>query len=197
MKSFIQLTSIPDEDPPILHVVIIAGNGLASGSLEFYISTSDIQKTGIALTKFSYSEKSNYSLEIGSEAPEAKFAHYFRFNVFPTGKAYNSYAIQIRLNNNEKLREQSWSHLHQENEFSIETDIDNLKNLGQLLIDFCELEGDFSNRKYRRLYWTPKSGYLETDEKTASPEHYDHVAEAFAYLEKQKNPAEARFIKTY
>lgn len=147
MKPFIQISRhLDDMEPHHLRLVIIASIGLATGCLDFYLNTSDIRETGTALTKFSYEKTSKHLLEVGSERKEANFAHYFRFKAFPSGKGFRSYAVEIRLNNNENLREHGWPHLHQESTFCIETDIDNLRELGQLLIDFSELKQD-------RLYW--------------------------------------------
>ena len=51
MKSFIQITRHLYEEPYHLNLVIIASNGLAMGSLEFYLNTSALKDIGEALKK--------------------------------------------------------------------------------------------------------------------------------------------------
>ena len=145
------------------------------GSLEFYLNASDLKDIGEALKKFNYKQTSTYLYELGSERSEDNFAHYFCFKAFPTGKGYRSYAIQIRLNNNEKLRKHGWLPLHQESNFAIETDINNLRELGQLLINFSKLKQD-------RLYWTPETGYLDTVITQSPQDRRDAESRAFSIL---------------
>jgi len=178
MKPFIQITRhLDDVEPHALRLVIIASNGLTTGCLDFYLNAGDLKKAGNALTEFSYEKTSDYLLEVGSERKEDNFSHYFRFKAFPTGKGYRSYAIELRLNNNQNLREYGWSYLHQECNFSIETDIDNLRELGSLLNDFSKLKQD-------RLYWTPETGYLDTALGQTSQNYGDAMTEAFKALPK-------------
>jgi len=180
MKSFIQITRHLYEEPYHLNLVIVASNGLAMGSLEFYSNASDLKDIGEALKKFNYKQTSTYLYELGSERSEDNFAHYFCFKVFPTGRGYRSYAIQIRMNNNEKLRNLGWPHLHQESDFCIEVDIDELGKLAQLFIGFSKLEQN-------RLYWSPEANYLDNAVKEP-PLQLEPNEVAFEVLPKYKKP---------
>lgn len=177
MRSFIQITRHLYEEPHLLNLVIIASNGTAMGSLEFCVNTSDLEEIGNAFLKFTYRQASTYTYELGSEKPESKFAHYFRLKAFPTGKSLRSYAFQIHLNNNENIRESGWPHHHQMSDFCIETDIDELRKFGQLLLDFSELN-------QHRLYWSEEVSRIDSEMSNLSGWNTDVLANAFDALPK-------------
>lgn len=81
MRSFIQLSRHLYEEPYHLNLVIIASNGLASGSLEFYTNPGKIAELGSALKTFPSHQRSSHLFEIGSEYPEDQFAFYLRLRV--------------------------------------------------------------------------------------------------------------------
>jgi len=177
MKPFIQITRHLYEEPHHLNLVIIASNGRAMGSLEFCLNASDLKDIGSALLKFNYKQNSNYAYELGSENPKAKFAHYFQLRAFPTGKGFRSYAIQLRLNNNENIRDDGWPYCHQLSDFCIEADIDNLREFGQLLLDFSAL-------KHHRLFWSQENSHLDNKMSNLSGWNTDVLENAFDALPK-------------
>ena len=174
---FIQITRHLYEEPYHLNLVILSSNGLASGGLEFYSNTSDIEKLGHDLSDFQAHERENHLFELGSELPKDNFAFYFRMRAYGKGKsthADNSKTrcfIQLRLNNNEPA-DVSFNDPPLLTDFRIETDFENINKIGNLLVNFAKL-------KHQRLLWSPSEILLD-DELNQNVQ--DNMAAALASL---------------
>ena len=183
MKPYIQISRHLYEEPYHLNLVIIASNGSAVGSLEHYLNPDNLREMGENLSRFPKYERSTYLFERGSECPEDNFAWYFRLRAFAKG-SLTKCAIHIRLNNNAKHNlyrgrpgEFSTFETPQLTDFTVDTDASSLRRLGELLVDFSELN-------HQRLYWTLEEGYLD-DKILEPPKNHGHVVtEAFNALPK-------------
>jgi len=183
MQSFIQITRHLYEEPYHLNLVIIASNGTAMGSLEFYTNPNSLNEIGKALTSFPKYERANYLFERGSERPEDIFAWYLRLRVFAKNDL-NKCAIHLRLNNNEKHNtyrgqpgEITSFSTPQLTDFTIDTNADSVRRLAELFTEFSKLN-------QQRLYWTPEGGHLD-NEVLEPPRNHGHVVtEAFDALPK-------------
>jgi|GEM_PF-711155 len=157
---FIQITRHLYEEPHQLNLVILASNGMASGGLEFYTNSDRLKALGKALIDFPSHERSNYLFEIGSERPEDRHAYYFRIRVFAKNNQSDC-AIQLRMNNNNppnhyQPKWPSYETSPQLTDFEIDSDANNIKKLGGLLIEFAKLE-------HQRLFWTPVQGVVDNE----------------------------------
>ena len=176
-RPFIQITRHLYEEPYHLNLVILASNGIASGGLEFYSNTSDIEKLGSDLSNFQAHERENHIFELGSEIPKDNFGFYFRMRAYGKGKltlADNSKTrgyIQLRLNNNEPANV-SFSDAPLLTDFHIETDFEGINKLGNLLNDFAKL-------KHQRLLWSPSKSLLDN---ALEQRGSDNLAAALASL---------------
>jgi len=158
MEKYIQITRHLYEEPHQLNLVILASNGMSSGGLEFYSNTTGLKSIGEALINFPEHSTAKYLYELGSERNEDNFGYYFRFRVC-TIRAGKSHAIQLRLNNNAHFANQrrgEYFELPELSDFYIEIDLDQIKFLGQLLVDFSKL-------KKQRLFWCPDKAFLDNN----------------------------------
>ena len=183
MKPFIQITRHLYEEPYTLNLVIIASNGTAMGSLEFYLNPASLNEIGNALTNFPKFERANYLFERGSERPEDIFAWYLRLRVFAKN-SLEKCGLHLRFNNNAKHNtyrgkpgEITSFSTPQLTDFTIDTSSNSVRRLAELLIEFSKLN-------HQRLYWTLESGHLD-NEVLDPPLHHGHVlTEAFDALPK-------------
>lgn len=182
MKPFIQIKRHLDGEPHYMNLVIIACNGCAMGSQEIYLNPEHIQEIGEQLIDFPKHDRSNFLFERGSERPEDNFAWYFRLRAFVKGRLEKC-AIQIRLNNNEthnkhrRPDEAASPYQPQITDFCINLDAEDIRRLGDLLVDFSKLEHD-------RLYWTHDSGYVDNVVGQPPDNRGEVEKEAFAVLSK-------------
>jgi len=183
MKPFIQITRHLYEEPYTLNLVIIASNGRATGSLEFYLNPNNLKEMGEKLAEFPKFERSNYLFERGRERPEDNHAWYFRLRAFAKGNIEKC-GIHIRLNNNAKhntYREQPGDitsfYTPQLTDFTIDMGTSNIRRFGELLIEFSELN-------HQRLYWTLDSGTLDNVLIGLADYASDTIGNAFASLPK-------------
>ena len=178
MKPFIQITRHLYEEPHHLNLVIIASNGHAMGSLEFYLNSTDLEDMGEKLTRFPKHEISNYLYEIGSERPEDNFGHFFKLLAFKRSIPPNECFLQFRFNNNKKHPDKNaWRHEPQISEFCLTMTVESLNRLGQSISDFSKLER-------QRLYWTAEDSILDNKLIGLNDAHGDVIANAFASLPK-------------
>lgn len=155
LTSFIQITRHLYEEPYQLNLVIIASNGYAQGSLEYYSNTNILTDLGTALSTFPKHEKSRHLHQGGSEYPEDRFGWYLRLRT----QALNSKEkclLQFRFNNNAKIDRERFYEDPQLTDFSIRTRAENIQRLGRLLCQFAELQ-------HQRLYWTPDNGFVDNE----------------------------------
>ena len=177
---FIQITRHLYEEPYQLNLVILASNGLASGGLEFYSNTSQLEKLGHALRDFPSHDSANHLFELGSERPEDNFGSYFRLRAH--GKKRLTYVdnsrtrcyIQLRLNNNASVKDYIID-APQLTDFNIEADFESVKNLGILLVNFAKLE-------HQRLFWNPSEGLLDNELEFSDRRVGDNIEAALASL---------------
>ena len=154
MKHFIQITRHPYEEPYQLNLVIMAGNGLTQGALEFYLDPTNLEQIGNALIDFPKHANSRHLFTKGSEYREDGFAWYLRL-YFKALMSLENCAIQIRMNNNrEPLKSVPVFETPQIVDFYLLTDSARLQELGRLLREFANLE-------HYRLYWDDEAGYLD------------------------------------
>ena len=177
MKPFIQITRHLYEEPYHLNLVIIACNGRAMGSLEFYLNRTDLDEVGEKLARFPKHEISNYLYELGSEKPEDNFGHFFKLFAFKRSVLPNECFLQFRFNNNRHLDENAWRHERQKADFWLTMTIESLNRLGQSMRDFSKLE-------HQRLYWTPENSILDNELIGLTDPHGDVIENAFASLPK-------------
>ena len=200
MSSFIQITRHLYEEPYTLNLVILASNGSASGSLEFYLSRDSLKELGEGLAGTPnhnravarFSKKSVF--ERGSERPEDNLAWYFRLRAFAVYRG-EAAGIQLRMNNNQNFLSHGRRHsldlpynhqyiseqLHQLTDFTILTGFDRVKELGRLLIQFSKL-------KEQRLFWTPEGAGVVDNNLELKDRTCGDVLEA-AYLSLPSNLA--------
>jgi len=169
MKPFIQITRHLYEEPHHLNLVIIASNGTAMGSLEFYLNRTDLDEVGENLARFPKHEISNYLYELGSEKPEDNFGHFFKLFAFKRSVLPND--------NNRRLDKNAWRHEPQMSEFCLTMTVESLNRLGQSISDFSKLE-------HQRLYWTAENSILDNKLIGLTDAHGDVIANAFASLPK-------------
>ena len=154
MKNFIQITRHPYEEPYQLNLVIIAGNGLTQGILEFYVNTNCLREIGTSLSEFPSHDESRYIFTRGSECAEDRRAWFFRLHA----KALSSptfCALQLRFNNNRPpMNYPSKLETPQLVDFYIRTTSKKVRELGNLFLGFSELN-------HLRLFWNDKIGLLD------------------------------------
>ena len=172
-RPFIQITRHLYEEPYHLNLVIIASNGFACGSLEYYLNTTQIKELGQALEGFPSHDRSNHLFELGSERPEDNFAHYLRLRTFANNSKINC-SIQIRLNNNASNQVHSFDQ-PQLTDFIIKANAESINNLGSLLVRFAKL-------KHQRLFWCPTEGFIDNKLQFPDRQCGDNIAAAFASL---------------
>lgn len=179
-ESFIQITRHLYEEPHHLNLVILASNGIASGGLEFYCNTTQIQKLGNDLINFKAHARANHLFELGSERPEDNFGFYFRLRAHGKGKltyADNSKTrcfLQIRLNNNESPKDY-FDDFPQLTDFNIETDFASVRDLGTQLVRFAKL-------KHSRLFWCLSEALVDNKLEFSERRAGDNMAAALASL---------------
>jgi hypothetical protein len=153
MNPSIKITRYPYEEPHHLNLVIEATNGRLRGQLEVYINAKDLLELADELEAFPRHASAVYLWELGSEKPEDRFAHYFRFRLFTTDSLGHC-AIQLRFNNNRDLPDREIS------EFCIPAEPSELNRFGKLVRKFARLEHEV-------LYWEPSGGDLFMTQKEA------------------------------
>jgi len=177
MKPFIQITRHLYEEPYTLNLVIIAGNGTAMGSLEFYLNPENLNEIGEALANFPMHDKASYLFERGSEKTEDNFAWFLKFQLSSPGGLQNKFTLRLRFNNNEHLREFHFASDPQLTDFGFVMTGESTRNLGELLTEFSKLN-------HQRLYWTNETGVLDNGVLEPPTNHGHVVTEAFAALPK-------------
>jgi hypothetical protein len=133
MKPFIRIARIPYEEPYHVHLVLEASNGKSLGALEYYDSANVFKNWADALENFPRHSRDVFLHELGSERPEDRVAHYFRFRAFTTDRLGHC-AIQLRMSNNSELPYRSVS------EFCIRAEAADINRLGALCRKFAMLE---------------------------------------------------------
>ena len=113
-----------------------------------------MRKIGESLTNFPEHDKANFLFQHGSERPEDSQANYFRLRAC-TVRGGKSHAIQLRMNNNSNIRG-AYYELPEMCDFYIETNLENIKNLGKLFTQFSEL-------KKQRLFWSGTESFLDIE----------------------------------
>lgn len=183
MKPFIQITRHLYEEPYTLNLVIIASNGTAMGSLEFYLNPDNLREIGENLSEFPKFERSNYLFERGRERPEDNHAWYFRFRAYAKNNLEEC-GIHLRLNNNAKHNlykgrpgEFTSFETPQLTDFTIDIDAQGIRKLGELIREFSKLN-------HQRLYWRNETGSLDNNVLEPPTNHGHVVTEAFAALPK-------------
>ncbi len=132
MNKYIRITRHPYEEPYHLNLEIEASNGSHVGTMQYYDNADSLISFAENLEVFPRHNSDVFLHELGSERPEDNFAFYFRFRAFTTN-SIGGCAIQLRLNNNEKLPELALS------EFCIEAEPAAINRLGKLFREFSEL----------------------------------------------------------
>ena len=148
----ITITRFPYEEPYHLNLRIEASNGRVTGELEYYCNATDLKELGKKLTDFLGQRGEEITYELGSEAPEDRFAFYLSLRVKPLDSCGHS-ALLIHFNNNAADPD------HEVSRFSIKVDPADINRLGRLLTGFGDLQ-------HRRLDWQVYDGRLiaEDDE---------------------------------
>ena len=147
MKTLINLTRFPYEEPYHIQLLLEAGNGMQHASIEYYTNAHDLPELGAALVQFPFTDTREHIYEIGSEDPATRCAYHIRLRFFlirPTGAC----GIEVRFNNNRleaPYRETA--------DFTIQAEVAGINRLGQLLKDFGRLE-------HRVLEWDGINGHL-------------------------------------
>lgn len=170
MKPFIQITRHLYEEPYHLNLVIIASNGRARGTLEFYLNPGDLENIGVNLLNFPLHEKASYIFERGSEEKKDNFGWYLKLQITSPGGLQNKFTMRLRFNNNENNREFHFAADPQLTDFGFVISAEDLRHLGKLINDLSTLE-------HQRLYWTPGSGTLDNNVQEP-PKHHGHVEAA-------------------
>lgn len=133
MRSFLNITRQPYEEPYHVNLLLSAGNRSTQTQFEVYANTSDLNDAAESLVGFPRTDNDTFLWELGSEDEQDRFAFYFRvraFKVSPSGRC----AIEIRFNNNQKPPNQ------QIVEFCIDAYPSDLDRLGTMLRSFGRLE---------------------------------------------------------
>jgi hypothetical protein len=152
MNSSIIIRRYPYEEPHHLNLRLSASNGRASGELDYYCNTSDLETFGAELLGFTGKGKLAYTL--GSERPEDRFAHFLNIEVIAIDSRGHC-AICIVMANNFAPPSKERS------EFCIAADVADIKRLGSLMIGFSRL-------RHFTLDWRVQTGsLLEEDENGA------------------------------
>jgi len=129
-----------------VRLILEASNGESRGVLEYYDNANAFKEWADALESFPRHSRAVFLHELGSERPEDRNAHYFRFRAFTTD-GLGHCAIQIRMNNNAELPDRSIS------EFCIRAEAADINRLGALCRKFSILEHEV-------LHWGLKEGEL-------------------------------------
>ncbi len=147
MKPYIKIKRYPYEEPYHLNLIIEAANESISGKLEYYCNASDLTEISVALIRFPSQTPDEYIYELGSEKPEDRYAHYFKFRAYTTDSVGHC-AIQLKMNNNSDCPDEEIC------EFSIQGDVADINRLGELIKKFSKLEHTY-------LIWNVIDGELE------------------------------------
>jgi len=133
MRSFLNITRRPYEEPYHVNLLVSAGNRSTQAQFELYANASDLSVAAESLIGFPRTDDDTFIWQLGSENEQDRFAFHFRVRVFqfsPTGRC----AIEIRFNNNQRPPNQ------QIVEFCIEAYPSDLDRLGTMLKVFARLE---------------------------------------------------------
>lgn len=133
MRSFLNITRQPYEEPHLVNLLMSAGNQSTQAEFEIYANASDLHDAATALIGFPKSETDIFIWELGSEDELDRFAFYFRIRVFQfatTGRC----AIEFKYNNNQKKPKQ------QIVEFCIDAYPADLDRLGTMFERFSRLQ---------------------------------------------------------
>ena len=139
-QSRITLRRIPYEEPYHIRLQFTATNGIFSGFLEYYCNVEELQKVGLALSSFPRYVNDEFRYEIGSTAPETRWAYHFVLRAYTLNSRGNC-AIEVIINNNQELPSTSSC------TFSIMVDPAALNRLGKLYLLFADL-------KHNEFDWT-------------------------------------------
>jgi hypothetical protein len=161
MRPFLRIIRIPYEEPYHVHLVLEASNGESLGLLEFYDNASALKTWADALENFPRHSSDVFLYELGSERPEDRFAHYFRFRAFTTD-GLGHCAVQLRMNNNSALPYRNVS------EFCICAEAADINRLGALCRKFALLQHDV-------LYWRLTEGELYESLEEAEEAHVRYL----------------------
>jgi len=133
MRSFLNITRQPYEEPYHVTLLVSAGNVSTQTQFEIYANASDLNNAAASLIGFPKTDRDVFTWELGSEDEQRLFAFYFRLRVFQvstTGRC----ALEIRFSNNQKPPSQ------QIVEFCIEAYPSDLDRLGTMFEAFGRLE---------------------------------------------------------
>jgi len=133
MRSFLNITRHPYEEPYHVNLLVSAGNRSTQAEIEIYANASDLKDVASSLLGFPKTDNDIFNWELGSENEHDRFAFYFRLRIFqisPTGRS----AIEFRFNNNQKPPNQ------QIVEFCIDAYPSDLDRLGTMFEKFSRLE---------------------------------------------------------
>jgi hypothetical protein len=133
MRSFLNITRQPYEEPYHVNLLVSAGNRSTQAQFEIYANASDLNDAAESLIGFPKTDNDTFVWQLGSENEQDRFAFYFRARVFqfsPTGRC----AIEIRFNNNQEPPNQ------QIVEFCIEAYPSDLDRLGTMFKSFARLQ---------------------------------------------------------
>lgn len=155
MKSYIQITRHLYEEPYHLNLVIIASNGLMTGSLEFYTNPNKMDEFGQALKVFPRYEGTPHIWELGAEPDWKRMAWYFLLRAHCMRKS-GQCLFHLRFNNNIKPHDKPMHPDPAVSEFCIRTTAERIQKFGGLLREFSKLE-------HQRLYWTNDEAILDNE----------------------------------
>ncbi len=133
MRSFLNITRQPYEEPYHVNLLVSAGNQSTQTEFQIYANAADLNDAAVSLIGFPTSDNDTFIWELGSENEQDRFAFYFRLRVFqfsPIGRC----AIEIRFNNNQGSPNQ------QIVEFCIEAYPSDIERLGTMFERFGLLE---------------------------------------------------------
>ncbi|HEX3656343.1 MAG TPA: hypothetical protein VHV55_11075 [Pirellulales bacterium] len=146
----ISITRYPYEEPYHLNLRIKASNGRTCGELEYYCNVSGLKEFGKQLADFHGGRGEEVNYELGSEAPQDRFAFYLNLAAKAVDSSGHS-ALFICFNNNAAGADREVSR------FAIKANPADINRLGALLSGFADLQ-------HRRLDWQVHDGRLITDD---------------------------------
>ncbi len=176
MRYFIQLTRHLYEEPHQLNLVIIASNGLAAGSLEFYSNSDRLHEFGIRLAEFPVHSRDSIFCQRGYEEQIRPWGWYFMCRAVALNEMRDC-AIRMRFNNNGRnppdgRTPESDALL---TDFWIRSTTDRIRKLGNLI-------AEFSGLKHRRLYWDAEQALIDNALEFKDRRCGDNLAAAWASL---------------
>ena len=133
MRSFLNITRHPYEEPHHVNLIVSAGNASTQAEFEIYANASDLNAAASALAGFPKHHDDSFTWELGSENELVRFAFYFRLHVFQIA-SNGRCGLELRFNNNRQRPDQ------QVVEFCIEAYPADLDRLGRTFHRFGQLE---------------------------------------------------------